>query len=67
MTGEIAIRNHYHGETAFYALESYDEQTMRSVIAAAFLDGATTSAICGWLDCESDNQFEANLGIFTKE
>lgn len=67
VTGEIAIRNHYNGETAFYLLAHRDEQLMRQTVAAAFHDGATRSAISGWVDCEQDDRFEAYLELIIKE
>jgi 3-oxoacyl-[acyl-carrier-protein] synthase-1 len=67
VTGEIAIRNHYYGETAFYAMAHCDEQLIRQTIEASLLDPATQSVICGWVDCESDHQFEANVKLIYKE
>lgn len=63
VTGEIAIRNHYYGETAFYVLCQRDEKLMRSVVGATLLDGTTTSAICGWIDCESHDLFDARIEL----
>ena len=63
VTGEIAIRNRYYGETAFYVLDHRDEQLMDQVIEASFLDGTTQSVLCGWVDCESDDRFEARFAI----
>ena len=67
VTGEIAIRNHYYGETAFYLLAHRDEQLMRQTVEAAFHDGTTRSAISGWVDCEQDDRFEAYLELIIKE
>ena len=67
VTGEIAIRNHYYGETAFYLLAHRDEQLMRQTVEAAFHDGTTRSAISGWGDCEQDDRVEAYLELIIKE
>ena len=67
VTGEIAIRNHYYGETAFYLLAHRDEQLMRQTAEAAFLDGTTRSVVSGWVDCEQDDRFEAYLELIIKE
>ena len=67
VTGEIAIRNHYHGETSFYVLPARDEQQMQQVIAASFQDAATRSMITGWVDYEDDNHFEADIFIIEKK
>lgn len=61
LTGEIAIRNGYHGETCFYVLPDKDEAEMEAVIRESFLDETTRSALCGWVDCEDDDTFEADL------
>lgn len=67
ITGEIAIRNKYNGETSFYILPERDEKTMERVLRAAFLDKKTKSAIAGWLDCCGENDFEADIYIVKKE
>ena len=67
VAGEIAIRNHYHGETSFYILPLRDETVICQVQLAAFLDTSTTSMITGWLDCEDDDHFEADLAIIVKK
>ena len=66
VTGEIAIRNHYQGETSFYILPEKDEQLMEQVIAASFEDRGTQSMICGWLDYQDDANFEAKLELRIK-
>jgi len=66
VTGEIAIRNGYYGETSFYVLDAYDEATIRATVEASFLDGMTQSAICGWLDCEDADHFEASVYLIEK-
>lgn len=63
VTGEIAIRNRYYGETSFYVLAYKDEAVMRQIVSDAFLDTHTQSALFGWLDCMDDNHFEAKLQI----
>ena len=63
VTGEIAIRNHYHGETSFYILPRRDDSLIQQVLHASCLDPATQSILCGWLDYEDDTHFEAHLKI----
>lgn len=65
VTGEIAIRHHYHGETSFYILPRRDEALMVSILRATFVDTATRSAVCGWLDYVDDQHFMADLQIVT--
>lgn len=66
VTGEIAIRNHYHGETTFYLLPERDKESEKRLIRASFLDPVTTSVIGGWVDCTADDAFEAHLMLFEK-
>jgi 3-oxoacyl-[acyl-carrier-protein] synthase-1 len=63
VTGEIAIRNHYMGETSFYVLPKRDQARMNEIIETAFLDPATTSILTGWLDDEDEEHFEVELEI----
>lgn len=67
VTGEIAIRNQYHGETAFYALDEYNAQTIRQVVRASMLNPMTRSVVCGWVDCESADCFDAYMTLYIKE
>ena len=62
-TGEIAIRNHYHGETAYYSIAKKDESMINQIVRSAFLDTDTKSVVGGWLECEEENKFEADLYI----
>ncbi len=63
VTGEIAIRHQYHGETSFYIIDHHDEELMTQVVAASFADPATQSCISGWLDYQDDEHFEADIYI----
>jgi len=66
VTGEIAIRNRYYGETAFYMTGQRDEQLMRQTADATLADGSMQSAIWGWVDCGMDEQFEVYVALITK-
>ena len=61
VTGEIAIRNKYFGETSFLVLEQYDENIMARELQNAFQDPMTKSILGGWLDCTDENHFEAHI------
>lgn len=61
VTGEIAIRNHYHGETSFYVLPSRHDQLMERVVCASLADSQTQSVVSGWLDYEDDGHFSADF------
>ena len=61
VTGEIAIRNKYYGETSFIVMEHCDENILARELQTAFLDPMTKSILGGWLDCTDENHFEAHI------
>ena len=67
VTGEIAIRNKYLGETSFCVLDHQDEQKMQQVIEGAFQDGVTTSILTGWVDYADHSHFSANIKLITNK
>ena len=67
VTGEIAIRNKYFGETSFIVTESCDAQIMARQLMNAFRDPMTQSILGGWLDCTDENHFEARLFLLEKQ
>jgi 3-oxoacyl-[acyl-carrier-protein] synthase-1 len=64
VTGEVAIRNKFYGETSFYVLERRDEAEIQGLIEEALQDAATRSVVGGWLECAADEEFEADLRIY---
>lgn len=64
--GELAIRHGITAETAFYVLPSKDPLTMRTVADASLADSDAPFALYGWIDCESDTDFEAELHLLRK-
>ena len=66
VTGEIAIRNKYFGETSFIVLPENNPQIIARELQSAFLDPTTTSILRGWLDCTDENHFEAQLYLIFK-
>lgn len=63
VTGEIAIRNRFKGESSFHVLGTRDRAQMERIIREAFMDGVTRSAVCGWVECSADDCFEAELSL----
>ena len=61
VTGEIAIRNKYYAETSFYCIPEPDEELMLSIVEEALEPGM--SAIAGWCECSSENDFNAKMYI----
>ena len=59
VTGEIAIRNKYAGETSAFVLEAYDPEQILDQILMAFQDRATRSVLAAWIDCPSDGEWNA--------
>ena len=66
VTGEIAIRNKYYGETSFIVLERRDPTIMARQLRNAFLDTMTQSILGGWLDCTDEDHFEAEIFLCHK-
>ena len=66
VTGEIAIRNKYQGETSFFVLDRHDEASMHDHVQATLTDACTTSVLTGWVDYFDANHFEAKIRIVTK-
>lgn len=66
VTGEIAIRNKYYGETSFIVLEQADSAIMARQLLNAFHDSATQSILGGWINCDDDEHFDARLFIIER-
>lgn len=62
--GEVAIRHHLHGETSFYILPERDEALMRQILEATLAKTNTRTAISGWVDAESETNYECELSIY---
>lgn len=63
VTGEIAIRNHFHGETSFFILPDKDKKMMEEILQASCRDVQSKSFLTGWIDYEDERHFEAELKI----
>ena len=59
VTGEIAIRNKYAGETSAFVLEGFDPEQILDQIVLAFQDRMTRSVLAAWIDCPSDDEWTA--------
>ncbi|MED9995649.1 MAG: beta-ketoacyl synthase N-terminal-like domain-containing protein [Paludibacteraceae bacterium] len=66
VTGEIAIRNKYFGETSFYIYPQFTPQVLAQLQTLAFGDAHTQSALVGWVECSADDVFEAQLYLVTR-
>ena len=61
LTGEIAIRNKYHGETLY--LSQSTSNNVEQLMLQLFHSPGTHSVIGGWIDISNTECFEANLYI----
>ena len=61
VTGEIAIRHHIQGETAFYILNKPEElePIVRSTLSATH----AATALTGWCECSQTNEFYAKIQL----
>lgn len=67
VTGEIAIRNHYRGETQFLVVENFNARQMAFHIQCAFQDNVTESVLAGWVDSTNNDDFECFVTLVDKE
>lgn len=67
VTGEIAIRNHYHGETSFYIVKERDDELLWRIVCASANDAKMESVIGGWIDYDDENHFEADLFLAARK
>lgn len=67
VTGEIAIRHHYQGETSCFVLPDYQPQCVKQLAETAFLDRQTQSVVSAWLDARDEDYFEAKIELLGKE
>ena len=72
VAGELAIRNHYHGETTFCILPERQDEVMRQVLQACCqdqcYDGLYADCIKwtaeGWVDYQDDAHYVADLKVY---
>ena len=67
VTGEIAIRNHYRGETSFYVMDGYDAGSIAFHLQCAFQDDATESVLAGWVDSTDNDDFHCFFTLIDRE
>ena len=67
VTGEIAIRNRFRGETSFYVVEKADAAQMAFNLACAFDDSCTQSVLAGWVDSCHNDDFQTFFTLVTRD
>jgi 3-oxoacyl-[acyl-carrier-protein] synthase-1 len=50
VTGEIAIRNKFFGETSFYVCKEFDAKQIVGIVKNAFSDKTTTALLTAWIE-----------------
>ncbi|GHU68500.1 hypothetical protein FACS189413_05530 [Bacteroidia bacterium] len=66
ITGEIAIRNKFFGETSFYVAEKSDAEQIYRTVKNSFSDKNTNFALVAWAE-SFKNTFEIKMFLITKE
>jgi 3-oxoacyl-[acyl-carrier-protein] synthase-1 len=59
--GEIAVKNNIKGETTLVLLPNRDETVMQRIIDATVSATRPSVLICGWVDCDAEDSFIADL------
>lgn len=67
VTGEIAIRNKYYGETSFYVLDGAPAGRIAAIVSDLFSDPEVRSALCGWVEYPDDAHFDAALFLVERD
>lgn len=67
LTGEIAIRNKYLGETSCYLLPKWDATALLELSNHALQDATTRSLLTGWVDCMPDQSDDILLCLVTAD
>ncbi|MDR1545013.1 MAG: hypothetical protein LBS50_11550 [Prevotellaceae bacterium] len=62
VTGEIAIRNKFLGETSFYVSENFDAEQIVRTTHNAFTHNNLTAALAAWIE-----SFEVKMFLITKD
>lgn len=65
VTGEIAIKNSFTGETSLYILDDKNEALIDQITKASITSSGSRRIISGWVDCPDEDRFEADLRILT--
>ena len=61
--GEIAMKNDIKGETTLVMLPERDETAVQTVIDATLSATLPSAMICGWVDCDAEDSFTADLKL----
>ena len=62
VTGEIAIRNKFFGETSSYICKNFDEEQIFRTVRNVFSDKSINFVLAAWIEC-----FEVKMFLVTNE
>ena len=65
VTGEVAIRNHVFGETAFYILPSEDR--MMPLIELTGMNPSVKTIVAAWVECPDKANYRAHLMLLMRK
>jgi len=66
VTGEIAIRNKFFGETSFYICKNFDAEQVFRTVLNAFSDKSINFVLVAWIEY-FETVFEVKMFLITKE
>lgn len=66
VTGEIAIRNHYRGETQFLVVDGFDAAQLAFHIGCTMQDNTTGSVLAGWVDSTANDDFRCFMTLIDR-
>ena len=66
VTGEMAIRNKFFGETSFYICKEFDAKQIVAIVKNAFNDKSTTAVLAAWVE-HFDEKREVMMMLVEKE
>lgn len=66
LTGELAIRNKWYGENAFYICEKLDPSFFQHQLNYSFSRG-NTGSLCGWVEAAQNGEMECFLFLISNE
>lgn len=64
--GEICIRHHFTGETAFFIFDAFDAAFIEQYVSNLFNNNILQCCICGWVEL-LDDQYKAVLFLVEKD
>ena len=67
VTGEIALRNRFRGETSLYILPERNDGLAEKVALTSFFDQELRTLLTGWIDAPSDSDFTADLRLLVRQ